>query len=282
MSNLPLGEVDPKILADARLELHWAAQILGSVGLTYGIAAPDFSHTSLTWIEDPAALGSPPLGDRTGARFALKLDDLCLLAVDENGSTRHPLAGQTLDAGYHWLSNEVATRLEKTEVKQLTRFDHEMPGHPVKDGAEFAAAPAEHFAELGRWYATAFQLLRNFAAGTPAASAVRCWPHHFDVASLVQIDPHEEGEEARSIGVGMSPGDGSYAEPYWYVTPWPYPAAQLLPELDTGRWHTEGWVGAVLTATELVDQSKHANQKDFIDGFLQKAVSACRTVLKSD
>ena len=98
MSNLQLGQVDPKILAHARLELHWAAQILASVGLTCGIAAPDFSHTSLTWIEDPAALGSPPLGDQTGARFALKIDDLSLLVIDENGSTRHSLAGQTLDA----------------------------------------------------------------------------------------------------------------------------------------------------------------------------------------
>jgi hypothetical protein len=282
MSNLQLGQVDPKILVGARLELHWAAQILGSVGLTYGVAVPDFSHTSLTWIEKPGVLGSPPLGDRTGTRFALKIDDLSLLAIGENGSTRHPLAGQTLDAGYHWLSNEVSRRLDKAEKKELLRFEHEMPGHPVKDGAEFAAAPTEHFAELGRWYATAFQRLRNIAARTPAASPVRCWPHHFDVASLVHIDPPGRGEEARSIGVGMSPGDGSYPEPYWYVTPWPYPAAKLLPELDTGHWHTEGWVGAVLTGTEFVDQSKHANQKELIDAFLQKAASACRTVLKND
>ncbi len=80
----------------------------------------------------------------------------------------------------------------------------------------------------------------------------------------------------------MSPGDGSYAEPYWYVTPWPYPAAERLPELDTGRWHTDGWVGAVLTGTEVVDQSKHANQQEFIDAFLQEAAFACRAVLKND
>ena len=46
------------------------------------------------------------------------------------------------------------------------------------------------------------------------------------------------GEEI-VIGVGLSPGDTYYAEPYWYVSPYPYPGLEDLPVLDgSGFWHT--------------------------------------------
>jgi hypothetical protein len=52
--------------------------------------------------------------------------------------------------------------------------------------------------------------------------------------------------------VGLSPGDSSYAEPYFYVTPWPYPESPALPQLPAGAaWHRTGWFGAVLTGTAI-------------------------------
>jgi hypothetical protein len=81
---------------------------------------------------------------------------------------------------------------------------------------------------------------------------VRCWPHHFDIAILVGL---EEGhaESARSIGIGVSPGDEYYAEPYAYVSPYPRPDVSGLPALPPGgRWHTRDFFAAVATASDIL------------------------------
>ena len=57
-------------------------------------------------------------------------------------------------------------------------------------------------------------------------SAVQLWPHHFDIATLRTLVQHEDAELAKSVNVGFSFGDGSYAQPYAYVSPWPYPPSR--------------------------------------------------------
>ena len=70
---------------------------------------------------------------------------------------------------------------------------------------------------------------------------------------LVSLD--EAGESARSIGVGLSPGDETYAQPYFYVSPWPAPKNPKLPALPPGgHWHTKDFFAAVATADELLAQ----------------------------
>ena len=119
----------------------------------------------------------------------------------------------------------------------------------------------------------------ELVAGDPAASPVRCWPHHFDVGSLIALDADAEPEEARSIGVGFSPGDGSYDQPYFYVTPWPYPDTAALPTLEAGaEWHTGGWTGAVLTADRLIS-APHEDQQAHVKRALQGAIQASRVLL---
>ena len=84
---------------------------------------------------------------------------------------------------------------------------------------------------------------------------MRCWPQHFDIAFLVAL---EEGppESARSIGIGVSPGDGYYAQPYLYVSPYPRPDTENLPALPQGgRWHTKDFFGAVATGMDLLELS---------------------------
>ena len=81
--------------------------------------------------------------------------------------------------------------------------------------------------------------------------------------------------------MGLSPGDGTFAEPYFYILPWPQPTREL-PELDGGHWHTEGWTGAVLEATEFTGGSSNGAQRDRIERFLTSAVAACRRLLETD
>ncbi len=76
----------------------------------------------------------------------------------------------------------------------------------------------------------------------------------------------------------MTPGDAAVPEPYYYVTPWPYPAATALPPLPAGRWTTEGWVGALLPASAVADLPGDA-QAARVHGFLEAAYDASRALL---
>jgi len=78
--------------------------------------------------------------------------------------------------------------------------------------------------------------------------------------------------------VGLSPDDSSYDEPYWYVTPYPYPEDKTnLPELAAnGFWHTEEWVGAVLTASQFGEPKTSSEE---IRAFIDSAIAACKKLL---
>lgn len=74
----------------------------------------------------------------------------------------------------------------------------------------------------------------------------------------------------------MTPGDAGYAEPYWYVTPWPYPRAELLTPLDAGQWHLEDWTGGVLTRADTIATD---DRRARVLGFLRQAEAAARAAL---
>jgi hypothetical protein len=145
----------------------------------------------------------------------------------------------------------------------------------VAHGGAFDA-PSVELEELARWFSVAWQILSELAHEETGSSPVRIWPHHFDTAFLLPISG---GDGSRSIGVGMSPGDQSYAEPYWYVTPWPYPSdSQGLSLEGGGAWHEQGWFGAVLRASSLAGDDPGA-QKRRVNAFLRSALSASRKLL---
>jgi hypothetical protein len=152
----------------------------------------------------------------------------------------------------------------------------EMPAHPVGDGAPYEGAPlAAARTELAAWFANADRSLgrvrSDYVARQLTVSPVRCWPHHFDIAALIALEGGDP-EHARSVNAGLSPGDGSYDEPYFYVSPWPYPDTKKLPPLPSpGHWHTEGFLAAVAPATQIAST---ADQQEAVDDFLDTAVAA--------
>jgi hypothetical protein len=95
---------------------------------------------------------------------------------------------------------------------------------------------------------------------------------------LTTIDEDKSAEEARSIGIGLSPGDGEYDEPYFYISPWPTPDIQkrILPDVPAGKWHTEGWVGALLLASDFIS---YREQTEIISKFVREGILACAAIL---
>ena len=71
----------------------------------------------------------------------------------------------------------------------------------------------------------------------------------------------------------MCPGDGYYAQPYFYVTPWPRPTLEKLPPLPPpGDWHTTDILGAILTGDAIITLSDRADRtRQFLDAAINVA-----------
>jgi len=189
------------------------------------------------------------------------------------------LDGKTLDEGYTWLAGALERRGAKLPGEGIVRSTYEIPAHATGGGGAFDGGAQAAFEELAHWFANGHDALVALAERTPGASELRCWPHHFDLGSLAAVATDSGGGLLSSIGLGLSPGDESYAEPYWYVSPWPYPEPGRLPSLGgVGHWHTEGFTSAVLTGSELLEGSPE-HQSERLHGFLDTAVRVSRDLL---
>jgi hypothetical protein len=276
-----VGRVDPKKLTEARLVAHWAVQVVAGVGEALVPAEPDFSHTSLDWLGDDRLLAGQPTPK--GVRVALRLGDMTLhVRIDGETVASLELTGKTLAGAVAWVTGELEKKHGSLRAKPAIPT-HEMPAHPVGRGSPFAAPDRDALEELTRYYANAWRFESVMSGKTLGASPVRCWPHHFDIATLVTLDPPGTNpEEARSIGLGLSPGDAIYDEPYFYVNPWPFPEdREGCPELGGGgHWRTEGWFGAVLPASA-VDGGSATDQARQVFAFITSAFAAERSILEA-
>jgi hypothetical protein len=268
------GEPAPGELVEARLQLHWAAQVLCATADAMLEHQPDDSHSNQCWNEELQALTTH--ANPIGLFGALRPVDLNLMLADQTGMVidHLKLDGRTIQDGLEWLEG-LATEISGEPLPQPLKLrGYEMPEHPVGKGEPFDFKDPDAFAEVGRWFASAHHVLGEVQQREPNASPVRCWPHHFDIATLITLDPGKDPERARAIGVGLSPGDGSYAEPYFYVNPWPSPQNPNPPALETGQWHTAGFFGAVLTGSEITGIEGNEARLARLNGFLNVAIDA--------
>lgn len=261
----PLDPEAAAQLSDARLQLHHAAQLATAFGISYLDKKPDDSHTSLEWLESDGALASQTMN---GTRVAICVHDLAVMT----GGKTFGLRGKTMDEGAAWLRATLA-EAGFDPAKFTLKRHYEIPHHPVANGARFDAAPSD-LQQLADWYSNAAAALEEVRIAHDGAE-VRCWPHHFDIATLITLAP------GKTVGVGMEPGDTYYDEPYFYINMYPSPSAGELPEtLDgEGQWHTDEWIGAVLPASKFTNDALLQPQQ--LDDFLHSAVDVAIRVVAS-
>jgi hypothetical protein len=269
----------PSALVDPSLELHWAAQVVAAAGQTFVEPRPDDSHRAMTWDPQQRALVGEPFAGSYPFRVALRPEDLTLVLVERTDEALGslPLSGVTLGEAYEWLALGLATYMGA--LPTLERPEYDMPSHPVGAGARFAGGRDLERSALATLYGGAATLLTELVSTRDDASAIRCWPHHFDIAALLTIAVDESGAAVRTVGAGLAPLGGGYESWYWYVTPWPYPPADRLPRLHgPGAWHTDGWTGAVLTGEELASRDE-AFVEPAVRKFLDVSVEAASAAL---
>lgn len=244
------GRIDGPALREMRLQAHHAAQLLTAFAGWALEPREDDAHRSFCWLADEGLLATGSETRERGSRIVrLDLSTLRLSVAQEGASGLQVVAaldldGRTLAEGHDWLAEQVLG--DATTAAELPLPDFSLPAHPVAEGAAFHLDPTAA-TELRRWFHEAWRVIRR-VTDRPDAGAIRCWPHHFDIAALITVSTGDD--PLRTVGVGMTPGDESYSAPYGYISPWPAPRGRDLPSLPHGHWHTGEWVGAVLTADE--------------------------------
>lgn len=245
-------------------ELHFASQALVEVGKSWRPEEADDSHSAMLVDVGRGALVSKA-GELEGRLFMETLE----LSV---GVGRIEANGMTLADLSEWVRDRA--REAAGEPLQAGRPAPDLPESPIAKGAAFRAgvdAP-EALASLASMYTHAAGVLDRFdgIADGPAL----CWPHHFDLASLVWVQANE-----RSIGIGLTPPDGIEASGYWYVSPWSRSGdLRALGEssLEAGAW--QGGAGAsmaVLPVQEIERAGDLSSQADLVAAFISDAFSAC-------
>jgi|KBSMisStaDraftv2_1062788.scaffolds.fasta_scaffold230923_1 hypothetical protein len=275
-----LGKIDPKALWEARLQAHHAVQWVARAACANIPPMPGDTQSNMGWNRDQGALVSHELRGRSNTlRVGLAIATMTLIVLHDKTAVidRFVLDGKLhADAGA-WLDGILGNA--GLALASGASLSYAIPAHPVGEGAAYVSGPQRgEFTVLANWFACADEMLGAIQGALPqgAASLVRCWPHHFDIATLWTLG-EGDAQTAPSVGIGMCPGDAHFGLPYFYVTPWPYPAPEKLPPLPPpGDWHTSGFVGAVLGGDAIValpDRAIRTRQ------FLDAAVNVARRLV---
>jgi hypothetical protein len=269
-------------LADSRLKLHYAIQFIAATGAGLLEPQPDASHVSLKWNPALKIFAGQVIPVEQPFQVALEPVSLTSLILSDRQEqiASFPLAQKTMAEALAWHQQEISKLGADGSKLKFLSYPPDFPDSTLARGATFDISNEAGRQELAQYYNLTDLLLEDIVAKTAGASPIRIWPHHFDIATLISL-PGVKNSESLSIGVGLSPGDGSYNEPYWYVSPYPYPPTANLPQLDAdGCWHTEDWVGGVLTASLLNDDAEEQRSRQVKD-FLDSAVKASQILLRS-
>jgi hypothetical protein len=263
--------VDRSALREARLQAHYGVQWLARAARAYATPGPDDRHTNLGWDDGIAGLTTHLLARDTV--LGLNIADLTLILWDAPataGSHASGLAGRRDTEIRQWLGRQLSPKgLDADALDQPAPY--QMPDHSIGAGAPYGAAGlAAALAELVAWFANANHVLgearQQIGARGIDAPEVRCWPHHFDLDSLVSL---RSGSGARTVGVGFCPGDEHYDQPYFYVSCYPPPDVAALPSLPpVGHWHTHHFTAAVALADRIIEAG---DQQAASEAFLRAA-----------
>lgn len=263
-------------LSKARIQLHYAIQPLAATAAVLCKVKEDSSHLALNW-DNHWGFITQPIFSLKSYRIALDPITLTLEIVGDRNQiiSIFALSDRKMSEAFDWVRIVAKGLGGKAElIKPIFYPPNDFPDSEIARGETFNLR--NHSSSLADYYASANYILQDILIDELQASPVRIWPHHFDIATLISLPNQINGV---TIGVGLSPGDRSYDEPYWYVTPYPYPEIrENLPILDgNGFWHTSGWVGAVLTASQFGEPISSTEQ---VKSFLNSAIPSCKNLLK--
>lgn len=261
--------LDLAVLKANRKALHQAVQLVGAFPRNMLPHDPTDGTASLVWNSTIKSLESLPFVNDEGAyKVGLSFTTLELY-IDLEGDQRFTcsLVGMSVNEGLEWLKQKLSEFSNKADHLNLD-LPYEIENYDYSEALVIDKQALQEFAEL---YQNAQNVLQNIQKDWKDSYDIRCWPHHFDLATLIPLKTDSKGEILKSIGVGLSPGDEGVEEPYVYVNIWPEVDLKILEKhaLPIGQWNKEGWSGAVLTYSQILNSK---DQKGDFQAFIDFAI----------
>ncbi len=264
---------DYRKLRDARLLAHYGTQWLARAARAYIPAQPGDGHTNLAWDDEFRGLSTQALPG--GVRLGLRIPDLTLVALGPAPQTL-ALDGRAEPEVRAWLAEVLASRGLDTARLDVP-LPYEMPHNVVALGARYSIEElVDPLNAIAVWFSNGNAMLNAIRDGLVKrqlkAPEVRCWPHHFDMDSLIHLGGN------RAVGSGFCPGDEFCDEPYFYISIYPEPYIPALPLLPpVGHWHSYKFIAALAPAHKIVAS---LDQPRDIAGFFDISIDAALKALK--
>jgi len=276
-----LGGVGPGRIAEARLQAHYASQIVAAFSAAYMARTEDLSHMGMIWGGKRHAFISGAAPGARMLRMALDLDRFELYALEPGTEfigvlDRFNLRGMTFSDASRWLRKTVAKfgfdpELIKIDFEGL--LDHSLAGGGMftYDGGE------EDLVELGRYFSNAEYILRRICSASGGCSTTYVWSAQLDINVIYDMD--KTAGKGYSLGMGLIPGDRYLAEPYFYTNRFPtLSSTSLPPPPEHGAWRTMDWTGLTLPASEIVKLGTAREQMLMVESFLLSSATILRNL----
>lgn len=244
---------------NTRAGLHHAAQTLGAIRKLAAPPLPNYAHLGLFVTPYGLTTGPLPFGH-------LSLDFIQRVVRCHIGPNTHniALAGHTQ-----------ITLLDRV----LETLNH--AGHPlspdrskISNDTLFAIDEAQSAAYAQALFAVFTAIARFRARLLGALSPMIVWPHGFDLSFLWFPGPSMDEQKDPHMNFGFSPGSPGIDHPYIYAYVWPLPDhLTQLPLPAPAHWHTQGWIGVVLSYNEIITSADPAGQIETILDTVYRAIS---------
>jgi len=268
-----LNNISLKELAEARKQLHQAVQLVSIPPRSFLPKVKDDHFASLRWNKKNNLLESQPWGkDKFKTAISFNNFSVLLFNADKKVIDGFELNNISYRNAYKKLKMLIKQTGEDINKLSLS-LPYEITSYQPTNDIEFNFFDESLFLELGNYFNNASLQLEDIVKKRTDATEVSCWPHHFDIATLIVLN--DSKDNYKSIGVGLSPGDDNYNQPYFYITPWPYTNIEnmTLPVLPSGGfWHTKGWVGSVLTSENILKFNHAEKQFKTVKEFINSGI----------
>jgi len=271
-------EIDKNEIRIVKAQLHHLVQSVAAVGRHMLPEVPEDENAILKWHSADKSLKGMwiDVEGKERVRASLQLQEKLIQIENEAAViSSQNFQRQTFSKLMMWVEGQLG-ELGFPVDKFSGNLPYEIPAYPTRKGGVFEITNDEALLELLKYYHNSSIVLNELIPSFETATEIRVWPHHFDQATSIKLKDSGNAETSTYLGIGFSPGDEHYDEPYFYVNSWPYAEEDDLEPLPHGNWHTDNWVGAVLLSDEI---RKLSNQKSSIISFCRTGAEQLRSSL---
>ncbi len=270
---------DKDRISSIKAQLHHVLQSCSAFGRHYLPASEEDENAVISWVPEEKIMVGKWVESESGlVRPGLDISSKTLIFQRENAETSSlDIQGNSFAQLMMWLEGQAGESGLSVD-KFSADLPYELPKYDTQKGSPFLLEDDEALEALLSLYHNAFLLCSNLRGKFSNVSEVRIWPHHFDLAISVKLKESGNADTSTYLGIGFSPGDDHYDEPYFYTNSWPFADDALLRDLSNGHWHIDDWVGGVLTLNELVE-IKEGLQEEKVFGFYESSTSQLSSII---